>query len=106
MTKFRATTQGEPLWTVAGMTSAVAAILGLLTAFGLSITSEQQAAIMSVVAVLAPTVVAVLVRKKIVPAQDVVALRDKDGYEVSGPASPYVEGTSVEVWQVRADATE
>lgn len=48
----------EPLWTVAGIVAAVAAIITLATSFGLSITAEQHEAILGVVAVAAPLIVA------------------------------------------------
>lgn len=57
----------EPLWTVAGITAAVTALIALLTAFGLDLTEAQSTAILGVVAVLAPTVVALVARSKVTP---------------------------------------
>jgi hypothetical protein len=57
----------EPLWTVAGITAAVSAVIGLLTAFGLSLTETQSTAILGVVGVLAPVVVALVARSKVTP---------------------------------------
>ena len=57
----------EPLWTVAGITAAVTALIALLTAFGLDLTEAQSNAILGVVAVLAPTVVALVARSKVTP---------------------------------------
>lgn len=57
----------EPLWTVAGITAAVSALIALLTAFGLDLTEGQTNAILGAVAVLAPTVVALVARSKVTP---------------------------------------
>lgn len=57
----------EPLWTVAGLTSAVSALIALLTAFGADLTQEQSTAILGVVAVAAPTVVALVARSRVTP---------------------------------------
>lgn len=57
----------EPLWTVAGLTAGVTALIALLTAFGLDLTEAQSTAILGVVAVVAPTVVALIARSKVTP---------------------------------------
>ncbi len=57
----------EPLITIATITSAVTAVLYLLTEFGLSINNNQQAAIIGVVAVVAPFLVAFATRPKVTP---------------------------------------
>lgn len=59
-------TEQEPVLTVAAVTSAVSAVLALLVAFGLVLTVAQTAAIMGVVAVVAPLVV-VYARKYVTP---------------------------------------
>ena len=65
----------EPLVTVAGVTAGVTAVLGLLVAFGVPITQEQQVAILAVVAVVAPIVVAVIGRRFVTPNANVVEYR-------------------------------
>jgi hypothetical protein len=60
----------EPLLTVAGITSVVGAVIALLAAFGLDLSSAQQVAIVGVVAVVAPVVVAVIARRKVTPVVD------------------------------------
>lgn len=60
----------EPLLTVGTMTGAVTAIIALLVAFGLDLTGEQQTAILAVVAVAAPFVVAAVTRPKVTPIKD------------------------------------
>ena len=49
----------EPLWSVGGITAAVTALLGVVTAFGLPLTEAQQAA------VLAPLIVALVGRARV-----------------------------------------
>ena len=60
----------EPLVTVGAITAAVAACIGLLVAFGVDLTGDQQTAILGVVAVVAPLVVAALTRSKVTPVAD------------------------------------
>jgi hypothetical protein len=55
----------EPLWSVGSITAAVTAIIALLAAFGLDISDDQQSAILGVVAVAAPLVVAALSRGRV-----------------------------------------
>ena len=57
----------EPLVTVAGITAAVTALLTLLAAFGLPLSDTQQTAVLGVVAVAAPLVVALFTRPKVSP---------------------------------------
>ena len=57
----------EPLITVASITAGVTALLTLLVAFGLDLSGEQQTAILGVVAVVAPVVVALVTRPKVTP---------------------------------------
>ncbi|WP_369069996.1 hypothetical protein [Kineococcus terrestris] len=60
-------TTSEPLVTAAGISAAVAAVIALLVAFGIDLTEEQTAAILGVVAVLAPIAVAAAARGKVTP---------------------------------------
>ncbi|MFG1898705.1 hypothetical protein ACGFIP_32325 [Micromonospora zamorensis] len=55
----------EPLFTVGALTAAVTTVLALLVAFGLPISDDQQAAILGVVAVAGPLVVAALARGRV-----------------------------------------
>jgi len=55
----------EPLVTIGAITAAVTAVLGLLVAFGLPISDDQQARILGVIAVAAPFVVAFWGRQKV-----------------------------------------
>lgn len=58
-------TSGEPLFTVGGITAAASALLALVAAFGLDLTDDQQAAVLGVIGVLAPIVVALWGRRKV-----------------------------------------
>jgi len=88
----------EPLFTVATITAAVTAVLALLAAFGLDLTGDQRTAILGVVAVLAPLVVATIARGQVTPAGDVVAQVPSSGVGiVAGPASNETDGTPVKV---------
>lgn len=62
-----ATMQKEPVLTGATVLSLVTAIIGLLTAFGVDITADQKAAILTVVGIVAPIVVGLVVRSKVSP---------------------------------------
>lgn len=59
------TAPSEPLISVGGITAAVTAVIGLLVAYGLHISDGQQSAILGVVAVLAPLIVALLGRRRV-----------------------------------------
>lgn len=55
----------EPLVSVGTITAAATAVVGLLVAFGLDLTDTQRTAILGVVGVLAPVVVAVWGRRRV-----------------------------------------
>lgn len=55
----------EPLVTVGSVTAAGAAVLALVAAFGLHVSDGQQAAILGVLSVVAPIVVALWGRRKV-----------------------------------------
>lgn len=64
----------EPLLTIGAITTAATALLGLTTAFGLHLTDQQQQAILAVLAVAAPIVVAVWGRSKVYSPRTVARL--------------------------------
>lgn len=55
----------EPLWTVAGVTGAATALIAALTEFGVEVSDSQQVAVLGVVTVAAPLVVALVGRSKV-----------------------------------------
>jgi hypothetical protein len=89
----------EPLVTRATITAIVTACLGLLVAFGVDLTTAQTAAILGVVAVAAPILVAVLSRHKVTPSSAVIAQTTKDGDVIAGEAADSAAGSVVAVGQ-------
>lgn len=59
----------EPVFTVATITSAVAAVVALVVAFGVPLTEDQQTAILSLAAVVAPLIAAYFARKRVTPVR-------------------------------------
>lgn len=57
----------EPLVTVATIMAAVSAVLGALVAFGLSLSADEEKAILGIAAVAAPLLVAAFARGKVTP---------------------------------------
>lgn len=76
----------EPLVSVAMITAAVAAVIALVTAFGLNLSRDQSESILGVVAVLAPLIVGATARGYVTPWSTVVE-RKVDGLIVAGPAN-------------------
>ncbi len=60
-------TKREPLAATATAVALAGALLTLAVAFGVDLTPDQQAAVLGVVAVIAPIMVAVIVRAKVTP---------------------------------------
>lgn len=61
--------RNEPLVTRASITALVSAVIGVLVVFGVPLNEEQQVAILALVGVLAPLVVAALARAKVTPTK-------------------------------------
>lgn len=66
----------QPMITAAAITSVVGAIIALLISFGVNLTGEQQAAIMGLVTVASPWIVALVGRSTTTPLADP---KDEDG---------------------------
>ena len=60
----------EPLATKSVVVAAVTALIGVVVAFGLPLSTEQQAAILALTAVVAPIVLALFARKDVTPVAD------------------------------------
>lgn len=60
----------EPLVTVASISATVAAVIALVVAFGVDLTQDQTSAILGVVGVLAPLLVALATHGKVTPVAD------------------------------------
>lgn len=65
----------EPLVTTGTITAVVTALIALFVAFGLPVSDDQQAAILGVVAVVAPFVVAFVGRRRVYSPRTVAQLR-------------------------------
>ena len=85
----------EPLVTVASITAGVAAIVALLVSFGIPVTPEQQKAILGVVAVGAPIVVALVARGSVTPNARVVEGLDGSGIVYAGEANELPTGEPI-----------
>lgn len=59
--------RSEPVITTATITAAVAALLGLLVAFGVDLSDDQQKAILGVIAAVGPLVAAYFARSRVTP---------------------------------------
>lgn len=95
-------TEREPAAILGTITAGVAAVITLAVAFGLDLTDEQTAAILGVVAVVAPLVAAFLTRPRVTPNAKVVDYLDTKAEPdtvVAGRASPYVNGLVVNAGQ-------
>lgn len=72
----------QPLLTTAALTSLVGAIIALLVSFGVSLTGEQQAAIMGLVTIISPFVVALIGQHYTTTLADP---KDEDGAPLTRP---------------------
>jgi hypothetical protein len=70
-------TTSEPVITVGTISAAVAAIIALLVAFGVSLDDTQQKAILGVVAVIGPIVASVISRGYVTPVAKAQSQIDK-----------------------------
>lgn len=68
--------QSEPVITVGSIGAIAAAVLALIVAFGVDLTDEQQTAILGVVAVAAPIIVAIVTRRLVTPNSKVASRTD------------------------------
>lgn len=90
----------QPLITAGLVTSLATAIIGVLVAFGVPMTKDQQAAVLVLVGVVAPLIVAAAAWHKVIPSAEVIARDPGTSHAadaVAGPASPLPDGTPVAV---------
>ena len=59
----------EPAVTIGAITTLIAAALALLVSFGVDVTADQQTAILAFVATAGPLASALLIRRKVSPAE-------------------------------------
>lgn len=91
------TSNREPSIIVGTITAVVTAAIALLVAFGVELSTEQQVAVLGVVAAVAPLVAALITRTK-VHANASVAAVSVHGTTLAGPASSLPDGTPVDVY--------
>lgn len=89
--------KNEPLVTLASITAGATALLALLVAFGIPITQEQQIAILGVVAVAAPFVVAFAGRGQVTPNANVVEYVTSTNQVKAGEANELPTDTKIRV---------
>ena len=94
----------EPLWTVAGITAAVAAVLTLATSFGLDLTPDQHEALLATVAVGAPLAVAIFARGQVYSPASVDRLADEAA--VLDPMAEDTEFDDIETEPAEDDEAE
>lgn len=71
--------KNEPVLTLAGITAVVAALIGVLVAFGVPMTDDQQKAVLVAVGAIAPLALAYYARKRVTPVA-----ADPDPVELDG----------------------
>ena len=97
--------KSEPAVVIGTVTTAVAAILAVLVAFGIDLSPGQQVAILGVIAGVGPLVVAFVTRSQVSPASTVVAqYKPGSNAVIAGPASVLAVGAPVEVWPLGTPA--
>lgn len=89
--------KAEPAITVASITAVVTAILSVLVVFGLPLSGDQQGVIVGAVGVVAAVVIGIITRTKVTPTDTVIAVKDKTGTAVAGPAAAQATGSEVDV---------
>ena len=88
-------TQREPAIVIGLVTAAVAAILALVTAFGVELTQGQQVAVLGVIAGVGPLVAAWVTRAKVTPTALVVETVAPNGDRLAGEASLLLAGSVI-----------
>lgn len=94
MNVIKKTLRNEPVVSAAIITGLVGALLRLLIAFGIDISSEQVEAILDVVTLAAP-VVGAFVARRFVTRNSAVVEREVDGHVLAGEASELPTNTHV-----------
>lgn len=95
----------EPAVLTGTVTALATAAIALLVSFGLGLTLEQQNAILGFIAVAAPVIGALLVRRQVTANSKVVETVEPDGTRVAGEASPLPTGTEISHAQTEGGTT-
>ena len=85
----------EPLISISSIVAAATAIIALLVAFGVPLTEDQKVAILGLVGVLAPVIVALVTRGKVTPNAAVVEGLNGSGIVYAGEANELPTGEPI-----------
>jgi hypothetical protein len=85
----------EPLISISSIVAAATAVLALLVAFGVPLTEDQKVAILGLVGVLAPVIVALVTRGKVTPNAAVVEGLNSSGIVYAGEANELPTGEPI-----------
>ena len=85
----------EPLISVSSIVAAATAVVALLVAFGVPLTEDQKVAILGLVGVLAPVIVALVTRGKVTPNAAVVEVLNGSGIVYAGEANELPTGEPI-----------
>ena len=85
----------EPLVSVSSIVAAATAVIALLVAFGVPLTEDQKVAILGLVGVLAPVIVALVTRGKVTPNAAVVEGLNGSGIVYAGEANELPTGEPI-----------
>ena len=85
----------EPLISVSSIVAAATAVVALLVAFGVPLTEDQKVAILGLVGVVAPVIVALVTRGKVTPNAAVVEGLNSSGIVYAGEANELPTGEPI-----------
>ena len=85
----------EPLISISSIVAGATAIVALLVAFGVPLTEDQKVAILGLVGVLAPVIVALVTRGKVTPNAAVVEGLNSSGIVYAGEANELPTGEPI-----------
>lgn len=85
----------EPLISISSIVAAATAIVALLVAFGVPLTEDQKVAILGLVGVIAPVIVALVTRGKVTPNAAVVEGLNSSGIVYAGEANELPTGEPI-----------
>ena len=85
----------EPLISISSIVAAATAVLALLVAFGVPLTEDQKVAILGLVGVLAPVIVALVTRGRVTPNAAVVEGLNSSGIVYAGEANELPTGEPI-----------
>ena len=85
----------EPLISISSIVAGATAVIALLVAFGVPLTEDQKVAILGLVGVLAPVIVALATRGKVTPNAAVVEGLNSSGIVYAGEANELPTGEPI-----------